>query len=141
MRLNQRTDYALRILMFMADRGGIGATAGEVADAHELSTGVVRKAMQALSEHGFVETRRGRGRKSRLARDPDEITVGAVVRALEPLDVVECFDPERDTCRLSGACALKGHLDDARRAFLERLDETKLTELSTERTERLAVPD
>lgn len=49
MRLNQRTDYSLRALMFLADREGKGATAGEIADAHNLSLGMVRKAMQALS--------------------------------------------------------------------------------------------
>ena len=138
MRLNQRTDYSLRALMFLTDRDGEGATAVEIAEAHELSRGMVRKAMQALSRNGFVETQRGRGKRSHLAREPDQISVGAVVRALEPLDIVECFDSERDSCELSGQCALKHTLDAAREAFLQRLDETALSDLNTERTTELA---
>ena len=139
MRLTQRTDYALRALIFLSDRGGAGATAGEIAEAHQVSSGHMLKTMQALRDAGFVTLGRGRGMPSRLASPASSIRIGAVVRALEPLDVVECLSDERDRCELSGGCSLTARLRAARDAFLAELDRTRLSELSTRRSALVAL--
>ncbi len=137
MRLTQRTDYALRALLFLAERGDDGATASEIAGAHAVSEGHVRKVLHALAGEGFVRSRRGRGGRSWLARPSDAITVGQVVRALEPLELVECFGPS-DACALSPGCGLSRVLGASMRAMLERLDAVPLSGLTSRRTRRLA---
>ncbi|MEZ4443810.1 MAG: Rrf2 family transcriptional regulator [Polyangiaceae bacterium] len=133
MRLTLRTDYALRALMALAEAGERGATAGEIAEAYGVSTGHMRKVLQALTGLALVHPGRGRGQRSHLALPPAAISVGAVVRALEPLEVVECFaDPsEGEGCRLMGRCTLAGRLGAAQEAFLATLDTTSLADVAS----------
>lgn len=131
MRLTKRTDHALRALTFLADRGPRGATAAEIAAAHGVSAGNMGKIVQALAAEGLVVTQRGRSRRSHLADGALERPVGAVVRALEPLDVVECFRVADDSCRLSSDCVLARHLASAREAFLRELDGITVGDLVT----------
>lgn len=134
MKLQQRTDFALRALLFLADSGG--ATPSTIAKAHGISESHVGKVMSALSSAGFVDARRGRGKLTTLARSPDEITVGAVVRALEPLELAECFGPESE-CSLTSACELQEVLGRAGEAFLRVLDTATLESLRSRRTKGL----
>ncbi len=134
MRLTQRTDYALRALIYLVDAGEVGATPQEIAEAHDISLTHMRKVMRALSQEGFVDTGRGRGRRTRLA--PGTFSVGDVVRALEPLVLVECFG-EQSACALGGACRLQKALGQAQAAFLATLDEVPITELANRRSQGL----
>jgi Rrf2 family nitric oxide-sensitive transcriptional repressor len=85
--------------------------------------------VQRLVDEGLVSSTRGRGGGLRLNRPPEEINVGALVRATEPhLNLVECFDGETNTCPIDSACGLKRVLRDAQRAFLGVLDASTLAD-------------
>ena len=133
MRLHLSTDVGLRCLLFLAASDGEPVAAAEIAERFDLSTHHVRTICKSLVGHGWVEGRRGAGGGVRLAVAPEDLRVGDVVRALEPLDVVECFDPERDACALSPTCRLKRALGQAMNAFLEVLDGVTLAELARNR--------
>lgn len=130
MRLNLHTDYALRLLMYLAQRGG-QASVDEVAGAFGISRHHLMKVAQQLTGLGFVAARRGRGGGIALARPPAEINVGAVVRALEPTGTfVECFSRNTNTCAIAGVCGLQGALNLALGDFLARLDGYSLAQLA-----------
>jgi Rrf2 family nitric oxide-sensitive transcriptional repressor len=96
------------------------------------------KVVHRLGQGGFVETTRGRGGGLRLAREAERITVGEVVRhSEERMDLVECFDPETNACRIAPACALQGVLGEALDAFLGILDAATLADLVARRRSRL----
>lgn len=123
MRLTRHTDYALRVLVFLAARPGERFSTQSIADAYGISLAHLHKVVRALGELGLVALHRGAGGGVELARDPDDVSVGAVVRALDHEDaLVECFRPEDDDCVISPACALKGALRSAQRAFYADLD-------------------
>jgi len=132
MHLTDHTDFGLRLLMTLGARAPGRISARELAEAHGISFSHVQKVVQSLESEGFVETFRGRGGGVTLARAPDEITIGEVVRALEPhLHLVRCFQPGESGCVLAGGCALTGVLKRARSAFMRELDEATLGELLT----------
>lgn len=136
--MTAHSDYSLRMLLYLAIHGDDGATVGEVADAYDLSRHHLMKVAQKLAKLGLVDATRGRGGGLRLAVPPVEIRLGELVRATETdLDLVECFDPERDNCRISPACRLKPILGEAVQAFLATLDRYTLADLLGNRT-RLA---
>ena len=67
-----------------------------------------------------------------LARDPEQISIGEVVRRMEPhLDLVECQSEDTGYCRVTPVCALKSVLDDALELFLSHLDEYTLADATT----------
>jgi Rrf2 family nitric oxide-sensitive transcriptional repressor len=123
MRLTLHSDYGLRVLLFLATRPGDTVSIGEVAAGYGISAHHLGKVAQRLGREGYVELLRGSKGGLRLARAPEEISIGEIVRRLEPdLDLVECFDPGSNTCPIVPACGLKGILAEARARFFETLD-------------------
>ncbi|MFC7411840.1 Rrf2 family transcriptional regulator [Hydrogenophaga atypica] len=129
MHLTQWTDYSLRVLMYCA-ASEERATVSEIAQAHGISRSHLTKIVMALSSMGLLETTRGRGGGLRLLKPADAIVVGDVVRQTESdLTLVECFDSERNTCRLDGHCRLKSALREAMKRYMEVLDGVTLADL------------
>lgn len=130
MRLTVHTDYALRLLMYLALKPGKVATIREVAETYGISRNHLVKVAHELGRAGFVETLRGRGGGLRLARPPEAIGIGDVVRKMEEdFRLVECFDPQTDRCRIGPSCRLRHLLHDALDAYMEMLDGATLADL------------
>lgn len=134
MRLTVHTDYALRVLMYLAVHPEPKPTIGEIAASYRISRNHLMKVVYGLGLAGYLETVRGKKGGLRLARPSAEIRIGEVVRATEPdLALVPCFDPVNAGCAVLPACRLRGVLHRARAAFLAVLDETTLAELVQDR--------
>ncbi|MCV2361906.1 Rrf2 family transcriptional regulator [Paucibacter sp. DJ1R-11] len=129
MQITQHTDYALRVLIYLASNEERLATVQEIAERFDISRSHLTKVVNGLIRSGFVEGLRGKGGGLRLARPPAEIGVGNVVRQMEGEPVlVECFG-EESLCVLSSNCRLKGALKSALKAFFAELDAVTLADL------------
>ena len=132
MQLTKFSDYSLRVLIFLATRQHSHTTIREISDAHDISENHLMKVVQNLAKRGYLKTVRGKGGGIGLARSPEEIVIGAVVRDLEPLTPVECFAPQYDAaCKLYPACGLRGALQEAQSAFFASLDHYRLSDVAT----------
>jgi Rrf2 family nitric oxide-sensitive transcriptional repressor len=130
MRLTVYTDFSLRVLMFLALKSAELATIAEIAKAYRISKNHLMKVAHQLGRAGYVETVRGKGGGLRLARHPDDIVIGEVVRHTEPdMALVPCFAPDDVSCSILPSCALRGALAEARDAFLSALDDYTLADL------------
>ena len=129
MELSRFTDYSLRALIYVGLHEHTLATITDISDAYGISKNHVVKVVNKLAHHGFLKTYRGRGGGLELGRDPSEIRVGDVVRTMESLNLVECFDPEKGDCCIFGACELKRALHQANEAFLAVLDDYTMVDL------------
>lgn len=131
MRLTTYTDFGLRLLMYVALKGGALATIQEVADAYDISKNHLMKVAYDLGVHGYLETVRGRGGGLRLGRPAEKIRLGDVVRSLEDdFTMVECFAPSANRCHITRSCRLKGVLGEALAAYLAVLDNYTLADLT-----------
>jgi len=66
----------------------------------------------------------------RLARSPDLVNIGDVVRNTEAnFNIVECFGKDRRGCTITPVCKLKGALHRAAKSFLGVLDEYTLADV------------
>lgn len=129
MRLTTMTDYALRLLMYVAQQPERLCTIAEVARAYAISEAHLMKVTHQLALQGWVETVRGKGGGMRLAHAPKDITLGNVVRTIEPdFAMVECFSADNE-CVLTGQCRLAGVLDGALQDFMTHLDGFTLADL------------
>ena len=129
MRLTRFTDNALRCLMALGLEPERPITVQGIAQRMNMSYEHLVKIVQRLAELGYVETVRGRHGGVRLAMPPEDIRLGKLVRETEEnLALVECFDPEHNTCPISPACQLAGVLDEALMAFLAVLDRRTLAD-------------
>jgi Rrf2 family nitric oxide-sensitive transcriptional repressor len=134
MKLTSYTNYALRSLQLAALKSPELVRVDDVAQIHGLSRPHIMKIVHELGKAGYIETQRGRGGGFRLARPPEDIIVGDVVRLTEgPLDVVECFNPAKNTCPLMGICILSRKMQEATAAFMAVLDDLTIANISANR--------
>lgn len=122
MQLTQHTDFGLRLLLVLARAGGGPVALPSFAAEQGLSYNHVVKVAQALGRAGLVKSHRGRSGGVSLAAPAGAITIGQVVRALEPgMRLADCA-----RCALRADCSTSNVLADALAAFLAVLDRTSL---------------
>lgn len=131
MRMTSHTDYAFRMLIYLATHSDGQATVDEIASRYALSRNHLLKVALHLKNAGFVKSIRGRSGGLRLGRPAQEINVAAVVRAMEQGAVlVECFRPTGGNCVISDVCRLKGVFGEAMQAYFRVLDRYSLSDLT-----------
>ena len=129
MRLTRYTDYAMRVLLYLAARPDRLCSISEIAGAYGISQNHLMKVVSDLVGAGYLESVRGRSGGVRLARPPAEINIGAVVRHTEDgFDLVDC-----GSCIIAPACGLTGALAQALSAFMKVLDGYTLENLTSRR--------
>jgi Rrf2 family nitric oxide-sensitive transcriptional repressor len=138
MRLTVYSDYALRVLMYLAVKQDGLTTIAEIAESYDISENHLMKVAHQLGVAGYVETVRGRGGGLRLAKPAETIGLADVVRSTEPdMAIVSCFKPLDAPCAIRPCCVLRRALEQARDAFVAVLENYTLGDLVRPRT-RLA---
>lgn len=135
MQLTSFTDYALRTLIYLASLPDNELTnITEVTDLFGVSRNHMVKVINRLGQLDYIHTVRGKNGGIRLMRPAKNITVGSVVRDLEPLELVNC---SAEFCHITPACRLKETLAKAKMAFLNELDHCTIDELLNGNSELL----
>ena len=128
MNLNYFTDYSLRVLLYLGIKQE-RATVPEIARAFGVNQHHLVKVVHRLSTLGWIKSIKGKGGGIELAVACDQLNIGQVVERLEPFEVVECFNPETNTCPIIGICDLEVTLRRAQKAFLQELSRVTLADL------------
>lgn len=129
MRLTTMSDYAMRLLMYVARHPDRLCTISEVARAYDISEAHLTKITHQLALAGWLETVRGKGGGMRLAAPAGDIGLGAVVRSIEPdFALVECLSSDT-ACQLTRTCHLSGIINGALESFMIYLDHYTLADL------------
>ncbi|MFT7667762.1 MAG: Rrf2 family nitric oxide-sensitive transcriptional repressor [Planctomycetota bacterium] len=130
MRITKHIDYALRVLIFLGVRPHERVSTPLIASAFGISSNHLLKVVRALGQLGLVNLHRGAAGGVELALEPEEINIGAVIRAMDDSEgLIECFQEETNTCVIAPACELKGALRDAQEAFYSVLDPITLKDI------------
>lgn len=142
MHLTRHTDYALRVMLYLAVQPNRRVTIAEIAERFAIPRQHLMKTVNELSRMGYVEAVRGKGGGISLGRDPSTVSLDALVRDLEPdKPLVDCFDPR---CPAAGVCRLVGALGRARDAFFDALGDYSLADMVENREQligKLVRPD
>ncbi len=129
MRLTRYTDYSLRVLIYLATHAEKPCAIADIAKAYRISYNHLMKVVNALANHGFVETTRGRGGGIKLARAPEKIGVGDVVRKTEDgIELADC-----GSCVIAPACGLTPVLSKGVNAMLAVFDDYTIADFMNKR--------
>jgi len=131
MRLLASTDFALRILMLLAQEPGGGRMNVETLARQlgGLSRNHLHKIVQDLTALGITRTTRGTGGGVSLAVPPVRVRLGTLVRQLEAdQPIVECFRQDSGVCTLLPTCRLRNMLREAREQFYNSLEDHTLAD-------------
>jgi Rrf2 family protein len=128
--LTNRTKYALKALHHLATHRGQGLLrAADIAEAENIPFKFLEMIMLELRNHGLIRSQAGRGGGHELAREPEQISVLSIIRAIEgpaaPLPCVSrtayvrCSDcPSEDAC---GARRLMAQVHEAALDVMEQV--------------------
>ncbi|MCQ9617221.1 Rrf2 family transcriptional regulator [Paenalcaligenes niemegkensis] len=137
MRLNLSSDYALRLLMYLASNPERLCTISEVAEHYAISRTHLMKLTNGLAQHGWILTVRGKNGGMKLAKAANKICIASVILDCEAdFQLVECMG-NASTCMLDGSCRLKGVLHGAMQSFIQHLRQYTLADLVTPATARV----
>jgi FeS assembly SUF system regulator len=92
LRITKEADYGIMLLVCMAGRPrGEIHTAREAAEWSGLPLPMVSKILRSLARGGILTSHRGVSGGYSLNREPEEMSVAEVIRALEgPISMVQC---------------------------------------------------
>lgn len=138
MKLSTKGRYGLRALIDLAcysEEGPVSITS--ISGRQDISERYLEQLMSMLKKAGLIRSVRGAGGGYVLARKPQEISVGDVLRALEgSLEPVECagLDPQTG-CSASDSCVTKYVWQRINESISRTVDEIRLDQLVEESRE------
>ena len=107
MKISTKGRYALRLMLDLAiNNTGEYITIKSISKRQDISDKYLEQIITQLSKAGFVKSTRGAQGGYRLAKAPEEYTVGSILRLIEgSLSPVACLDDDENACIRSGQCA------------------------------------
>jgi Rrf2 family protein len=129
MKLSRKSDYALRALFgLIASDGKTPVSIRELAEKYDVPKRFLEQIMLELKSRGWVRSIPGRDGGFVLAKKPDEITMGEVVRhfdgVLAPIGCVSTTHYE--PCSQETVCRFRRVLLDIRNYTARRMDAATL---------------
>lgn len=142
----QKTRYALRSLLFLAEEQGGGPTQlSRIAETQRVPPKYLELIMLDLKRAGLVKSNRGPKGGYVLARSPENISFGEIVRTMEgPIALVSCasvnhYAPCGD-CQDEATCAIRRAFAILRDQSTAVLDSISLAQ-AAEWEDRLTAPN
>ncbi|RTL12063.1 MAG: Rrf2 family transcriptional regulator [Neisseriaceae bacterium] len=128
MQLNKQTDYALRVLLYLAFVGETRlVNIDEIVSKFHILRNHLIKIISKLARLKFIITYRGVNGGMKINPETLDITLDQIIAAFEPtFEVVQC---EHLVCPLTGMCRLKSVLDEASNNFVATLGKYKLSDM------------
>lgn len=130
MQLTKYTDYALRVLMYLAmqDEPDTKVQIKTISEKFGIPKNHLMKVVHQLGKENMIKTVRGKHGGIMLCQPPSDIIVGHVIRKFEmTLSPVNC---EKPLCQIQEICLLKPALFKAMEAFLSTLDQYTLADIT-----------
>lgn len=134
MKLTTKSRYGTRLVLDIALFSKEGPVpVGEIARRQNISPKYLEKLISKLKAAGIIKSRRGPFGGHMLAKSPDDITVGDLVRILEESTAItDCAESETKICGVcnrAGDCLSRWVWVEAGKAMFERLDNITISYL------------
>ena len=131
LKISQKLEYAIRAMIELAVRRPSGelVPAREIAAAQQIPLRFLEHQLGALGRAGLVESFWGAGGGCRLARDPAEITVAEVLRALDGDTQIAPCNEGMTLCHRFEGCDIRDPLASLNRAVMQVFDQMSIAQL------------
>jgi len=127
MQINRYTDYAYRVLMYLAVNKDERITSAQIAKYYSISQEHLRKIIHKLSQLGYTKTYLGRGGGVVINKSLKEINIGTIFIDFEGVSpLINCAET---SCALRASCNLSDLFSDAQTIFVEELKKKTMYDL------------
>lgn len=131
MKISTKGRYAMRMLLDLAEhRGGGYISLKDIAQRQSISKKYLEQIIPILSSSNILRANRGAQGGYMLARNPDQYTVGEILRLTEGSIVpVDCAGQECPDCERSSSCAMRSVWKGLSDVISEYLDSITLQDI------------
>jgi len=107
-KFSKKIEYALGTLQYLGMFKGVSFSARELSENLNIPYEFLSKTLAQLAKSNILISNFGTKGGYQLAKEPKEIRISAVFKALnEPLSVVECVVGDETACERSNVCLIK----------------------------------
>jgi len=130
MKLSTKTRYGTRILIELALKVNQGAVpAGTISSSQQISVKYLEQILRTLKKAGMVKSVRGPKGGHLLAKAPEKVYLGQIVRLFEGhTDLVKCVSSP-ENCAMSAECLVRDAWHDATSVLYKKLDTISIASL------------
>ncbi len=131
-KISKLADYSVVILVALAQEPCDLINAASLAELTKLPEPTVAKILKLLAKADIVESTRGINGGYTLGKDPSEISVEQIVRAIDgPVVIAACAEVEglEPDCNLIGSCSVRGRWDGVNEAIRNALSKVHLSDM------------
>ena len=107
MKISTKGRYAVRLMLDIAQHSADGGNVSikDVSERQGISVKYLEQIVNMLSKAGYLRSRRGSQGGYRMAKEPDQYTVGDILRVTEgDMSPVSCLEDEENPCPRVGEC-------------------------------------
>ena len=138
--LSKQTDYALLALTYLS-AAPRAANTKEIAEQYDIPIELLAKILQKLTRAELLVSTAGPTGGYRLARSPDLLTVGEVIKVVDGAPALaQCMRPESAVCGQSEKCTIRAPLAAINARILALLDCITLAEVAREEARTESAP-
>jgi Rrf2 family protein len=135
MKISKKGEYALKALIELAinyDKGEALTLVDEIVERNNIPPVYLEQILLSLKNAGVVISKRGVGGGYSLSRDPENISLGEVIRVVEgPLAPLDCVSVSRHVdCPEESSCGLYSVMREVRDAIANILDNISLKDVA-----------
>ena len=131
---SQTVEYALRAVVYLADKSPSPQTTEQIASATHVPKPYLSKVIQGLCQANIVQSKRGIGGGVSLVNSPEKLTILDVVNAVDPIGRIRTC-PLGLTSHGVRLCPLHKRMDNALAGIESAFCATTLAELLAEPTQ------
>lgn len=139
LRVTRLTDYATLLLVCLAKAPGTVHSASDLAEQAKLELPTVSKVLKPLARAGLVQTFRGSQGGYRLARPAAQISLYAVVEAMEGRPGMTECSSGHSQCQHEPHCGIQGHWQKVNGIIADALRSVSIAETAAPARKRIAL--
>lgn len=130
-RMSRLTDYGIVLMSYMAAHRDRVKNASELAAGAQLPLPTVSKLLRLLAREALLVSQRGVKGGYALAHAPQEISIAAIIGALEgPIALTMCTTAPSGECEYEPQCAVRAPWQRINRAVRDALEHITLADMS-----------
>lgn len=144
--LSKKAKYALRAVLALAGEYGRGPVLiAELAERERIPKKFLELILLDLKNEGLLQSKKGKGGGYALGKEPDKITVGQIIRAIDgPIAPIPCVSRTAyvrcEECPDEITCGIRLVMKEVRDATAQIVDHTSLADV-LQRVEQAAKPE
>ncbi len=131
LRMTKQADYGIVLMSYLANQPERPFSAPDLAVETQLPLPTVSKVLKHLCREGLLSSHRGVKGGYSLSQDPRQITVAAMIAALDgPIAFTECIEDTPGSCSQEDNCHLRANWQRINQSVTQALEDISLFDLA-----------